>query len=69
MSVVAYLANGNGFMVGPCEKSILRIIERNEIPKEIVMFRTCKLKNTKQHDKVYWTQNLYSIIDEAYEND
>lgn len=68
-NVVAYLANGDGFMIGPSEKAILRIIERNGVPKEIIIFKNCNLKDNKQLDRVYWTRDLYSVVVEVNEND
>lgn len=66
-SIVAVLGGDEGFMVGPSEKAILRIIECNEIPKKIIVFKNCKLKDNKQLDRVYWTRDLYSIVAEVYE--
>lgn len=68
-SIVAVLGGDEGFMVGPSEKAILRIIEHNGIPREVLFFKNCNLKDNKQLDRVYWTRDLYSVVVEVYEND
>lgn len=68
-SIVAVLGGDEGFMVGPSEKAILRKIEHNEVPREVLFFNSCKLQDDADPFVIYWTRDLYSIVAEVYEND